>query len=293
MTEREEKLQTISRSHPCFSIHGKADTGRIHLPVCPECNLRCNYCVRSLENKEERPGVSARVLSPREALDILQRAIKICGNLKVAGIAGPGDALVTESAFETFGLVRKEFPDMMLCLSTNGLLLEERADEVVQAGVKTVTVTVNGVKEDIVNQICGGLYYRENYYFGKEGARLLIEKQMAGIRKVSDAGIIVKINVVLIPGINDGHIAEIAETVKEAGADLINIMPLIPQHKMKNYRAPDCGELENARKRAENSIRVFRHCAHCRADAVGTPGISEYRGEIYETKYDGSNFSHG
>jgi hypothetical protein len=47
--------------HPCFSGGG----GRIcvHLPVAPACNVQCNYCVR----KYDSPGVTAKVLSPREA----------------------------------------------------------------------------------------------------------------------------------------------------------------------------------------------------------------------------------
>lgn len=293
MNEREEKLKTLSRSHPCFSFQGKPDAARIHLPVCPECNLRCNYCVRSLESGEERPGVSAKVLTPAEAFHVFRKAVKICVNLKVAGIAGPGDALVTDNAFETFRLIKEEFPDIIFCLSTNGLLLEEKADRLVQAGVKAVTVTVNGVKEDIVSQIYGGLYYRGRHYSGTEGAGLLIEKQKAGIKKISASGVIVKTNIVLIPGINDGHIGEIAKTVKGLGADLVNIMPLIPQYKLKNKQAPGCKELDSARKETERFIKVFRHCAHCRADAAGIPGVSEYRGEIYGSVQDDSNFSHG
>lgn len=293
MNKREEKLKNLSRIHPCFSLHGKPDTGRMHLPVCPECNLKCNYCIRSQESREERPGVSVEVLTPAEALSVCRKAAEICGNLKVAGIAGPGDALVTDNAFKTFRLIKEEFPEMIFCLSTNGLLLEEKAYRLVQADVKAVTVTVNGIKEDIVSQICGGLYYRGHYYSGKEGAGLLIEKQKAGIKKVSEYGIIVKVNIVLIPGINDRHIGEVAKEVKGLGADLVNIMPLIPQHKLKDNRAPDCKELDNARREAEKSIKVFRHCAQCRADAIGTPGVSEYREKLYGTAQARSNFSHG
>lgn len=44
---------------------------------------------------------------------------------------------------------------------------------------------------------------------------------------------IVKVNSVLIPGLNDEHIVDIAKEVKKRGASLMNILPLIPLAKLK------------------------------------------------------------
>ncbi len=65
--------------------------------------------------------------------------------MKVVGIAGPGDPLANPKTFETFELVKKEFPEMHLCLSTNGLLLTEHLDRLVNLGVHSVTVTINAL----------------------------------------------------------------------------------------------------------------------------------------------------
>ena len=95
---------------------------------------------------------------------------------------------------------------------------------------------------------------------------------MEGIRKVSELGIVVKVNIVLIPGLNDDHIVEIAKTVKECGADLVNVLPLIPLNKMADYPRPGCMEIEKARSEVEEYLPVFRACTQCRADAYGIPG---------------------
>jgi len=53
------------------------------------------------------------------------------------------------------------------------------------------------------------------------GARLLVERQLAGIRAAASAGLLVKVNMVLVPGVNDGEVAATAQAVKEAGARML------------------------------------------------------------------------
>lgn len=104
----------------------------------------------------------------------------------------------------------------------------------------------------------------------------------------------IKINTVLVPDINDFHIEQIAKTVKEAGASIYNIIPLIPQAELSNYRAPVCAEIDAAREAAGKYIDVFRHCQHCRADAVGIPGKKDYGEQIYQRRIGAAEtFSHG
>lgn len=94
--------------------------------------------------------------------------------------------------------------------------------------------------------------------------------------------------------INGDHIETIAKTVSEAGASIYNIIPLIPQADLKDRRAPVCAEIDAARSKAGKYIDVFRHCKHCRADAVGVPGKSEYGDQIYQKRLEvKETFSHG
>ena len=243
---------------------------------------------------EQRPGVTSKVISPDEANDFIGKAIELVPSIKVAGIAGPGDTLATDYALQTFEKIGEAHPELLKCMSTNGLLLNERAQEVIDAGVDTLTVTVNAVDPEIEAKLNDYIIYHGEKIEGVEAAKILIENQLKGIKKVADAGVTIKINTVLVPGINDHHISKIARTVKEAGAIIYNIIPLIPQHKLSYVERPTCEQLEKAREDAEKYIRVFRHCAHCRADAVGVPGISEYSRLVYQNRLNVKNtFSHG
>ena len=285
--------QDLQNSHPCFGGQ-KHNAGRIHLPVSPGCNIACRFCDRSINDVEERPGVTSKVITPDESIDVLKKALELCPEIKVAGIAGPGDTLATDYALETFRKVKTAFPDLIKCMSTNGLLLYEKAEEVISAGVDSLTVTVNAVDPEIEAKLNKYIIYHGTRYDGVEGARILIANQLKGIRKCAEAGMTIKVNTVLVPEINGAHIEEIAKTVKEAGARIYNIIPLIPQYEMADQKAPVCAQIEEARMRAGKYIDVFRHCQHCRADAVGVPGKSEYGDQIYQRKLGTKEtFSHG
>jgi nitrogen fixation protein NifB len=234
------------------------------------------------------------VITPSEALEVLDKALKLCPDITVAGIAGPGDTLATDYALETFRLIKVKFPQLIKCMSTNGLLLYERASEIIDVGIDSLTVTVNAVNPDIEAKLNKFIVYHGKRYDGIEGAKILIDNQLKGIRKIADAGITIKVNSVLVPGINDEHIEEIAKTVKEAGASIYNIIPLIPQYELKDNPAPVCAQIDAARTKAGKYIDVFRHCQHCRADAVGVPGKSEFGDQIYQRRINiKETFSHG
>ncbi len=293
-----KSFSEIKQVHPCFG-QGKAATGRIHLPVCPGCNIACRFCERSLNTTENRPGVTSRILKPSETLPLIKKALEISSDIKVVGIAGPGDTLASDNALKTFSLVGKEFPQLVKCMSTNGLLLNERAQEIIDAGVDSLTVTVNAVDPEIEAQLNDYIIYHGQKIQGVKAAEILIANQLAGIRKIAAVGITVKVNTVLVPRINGNHIAQIAKTVAEAGALKYNIIPLIPTAKLADEPAPTCQEIHAARAQAAQYIELFLHCNHCRADAIGVPGKTELAGNLYAQlglaagRNAGENFSHG
>jgi len=286
----------LEENHPCFGRHN-AQTGRVHLPVCPGCNIACRFCERSLNQTENRPGVTSKVLKPEEAVPLLKRALELSPEIRVAGIAGPGDSLASDNALKTFALVKKEFPGLIKCMSTNGLLLSERAQEIIDAGIDSLTVTVNAVDPKIEAELNDYIIWHGKKIEGEEGAKILIKNQLEGIKKIADAGITVKVNTVLVPKINGSHIADIARAVAEAGAELYNIIPLIPCAKLAGQAAPTCLELDDARRAAAPYIELFLHCNHCRADAIGVPGKTELSRQVYAIFKRAANvrenFSHG
>lgn len=106
----------------------------------------------------QRPGTAQQLLTPEQAAEKVEQALKLCPQLTVIGVAGPGDTLASPHALETFRLLQKRYPHLIFCLSTNGLLLWEKAAALAEAGVKSVTVTMNAVDEAIA-RICSSVLY--------------------------------------------------------------------------------------------------------------------------------------
>lgn len=263
--------------HPCFGgDHSKA--GRIHLPVAPGCNIKCGFCERKFDcANESRPGVTSKVLTPEQAVrrvDLVSRHMDKKGGakLKVVGIAGPGDPLANPWTFETFRLVREAFPEMTLCLSTNGLRLPEKMDQILQSDIHSLTVTINALTPETGAKVYEWINFAGTKIRGREAAEILLMEQLKGVEMAVRAGLMVKINHVYIPGVNDHETLDLAVKVRNLGADMMNIMPVIPVGIFKDVVPPSDMTMEMVRNQAELILSQARHCKQCRADAAGVVG---------------------
>ncbi|MHB8124155.1 MAG: radical SAM protein [Desulfitobacteriaceae bacterium] len=262
----------LNLGHPCFSTLGHGKTGRIHLAVAPGCNISCNYCVRKFDcANESRPGVTSRVQTPEEALQTVRqaKASDIGSKLTVVGIAGPGEPLANKATFETLRGVKRNFPEMILCLSTNGLLLPEKLEELVEIGVSHVTITINTLDEQVGARIYSYVRWEGNTLVGPEAARVLIKNQLTGLEMASKAGMTLKVNTVLIPGVNDKLLNSLGLEIKNRGANIHNIMPIIPQGKLAHIIAPTKELITSLRRSIGEILPQMQHCQQCRADAIG------------------------
>jgi len=280
-----EQLRKINE-HPCYSDKACHSFGRCHLPVAPKCNIQCNYCIRDFDCvNESRPGVTSRVLPPEEALDLVRKVMQEHPYVKVIGVAGPGEPLANPETFETLRLVHEEFPQLIMCLSTNGLMLPESIEELAKYDVGNVTVTLNAVDPAIGEKIYSWVEYNGKKYHGREAAELLLSQQLKGIEMAVAKKMFVKINTVYIPGINDEHIPEIAKKAGEMGAFTFNVIPLIPQYKFASITPPTPTEKREMQDRCAQYIKQMRHCARCRADAIGKLG-QDVQSCIYQQMKD-------
>jgi nitrogen fixation protein NifB len=266
-------LQEKTGRHPCYSADAQHKYARLHLPVAPRCNIQCNYCNRKFDCvNESRPGVTSEVLTPELAKDKFIWVKEKIDNLSVVGIAGPGDALADwPLTRETFEAIKAADPGVTFCLSTNGLLLPDYAPDLVALGIRHVTVTVNTLDPAIGAKIYKFVTYRGQTYVGAASAKLLLANQLAGIEYLVQHGVLVKINIVMIKGINDSHIPAVVKKVKELGVFVTNIMPLIPAPGSAFEQRPQTSmkELQALRDICQLDIRQMRHCQQCRADAIG------------------------
>lgn len=282
--DEKSAVQKKTENHPCFTA-GACNNARMHLPIAPKCNISCNYCNRKYDCvNESRPGVTSEVLSPEEAAEKFMQVKAKLPNLRVIGIAGPGDALANfDQVKKSIELITKLDPDITVCLSTNGLMLPFYANDIINLGVRHVTITINAIDPDIGAKIYGSVNYLGKTLKGREAAEILLKNQLAGLSILASYGVVCKVNIVMVKGINDQHIPEVVKKVKELGAYMTNIMPLIPTKdtKFENMPQPDNKELNDLRNKCGIDLKQMYHCRQCRADAIGLLGddrSEEFRG---------------
>jgi nitrogen fixation protein NifB len=270
----------LARNHPCYSEEAHHHFARLHLPVAPACNLQCHYCNRKYDCAgESRPGVTSARLTPAAAVERVRAVAAEIPELAVVGIAGPGDPLANPAAtFATLEGVRRAAPDLTLCLSTNGLALPDHVDRILGLGVQHVTVTVNMTDPDVGERIYPWVLWNGRKVRGAEASRILSERQLLGIARLAERGVLVKVNSVVIPGVNDDHLPTVVRRVRALGAFTVNLLPLIsaPEHGthygLTGQREPTAAELERLQAACAVDAHLMRHCRQCRADAVGRIG---------------------
>ncbi|MBI5920778.1 MAG: nitrogenase cofactor biosynthesis protein NifB [Betaproteobacteria bacterium] len=268
------------KDHPCYSEEAHHHFARMHVAVAPACNIQCHYCNRKYDcSNESRPGVVSERLTPEQAAHKVLAVAARIPQLSVVGIAGPGDALANaEKTFRTCQLIQQAAPDIKLCLSTNGLALPDHVAAIKNLNIDHVTITINMIDSDVGERIYPWIFYRNKRWTGPDAARILSERQLEGLEALTAAGVLVKVNSVMIPGVNDQHLKEVNLAVKARGAFLHNIMPLIsdPAHGthfgLIGQRGPTPAELKTLHDACAGNMNLMRHCRQCRADAVGLLG---------------------
>jgi len=259
--------------HPCFNAKVKGQFGRVHLPVAPKCNILCNYCNRKFDCvNESRPGVTSSVLAPAQAIAYLERVLEAEPRITVAGIAGPGDPFANpKETMETLRLIRQRFPELLLCLASNGLGVAPYLDELAELQVSHVTITVNTVEPEIGAKIYSWVRDGKVIYRGLKAAEVLLARQLEAIRGLKARGIVVKINTIVVPGVNDQQVEAVARKMAELGVDLLNCMPVYPNADTPfgDLPEPEPAKMAAIQAAAAEFLPQMRHCTRCRADAVG------------------------
>jgi nitrogen fixation protein NifB len=287
MGSMSDQIRAKVQDHPCYSEEAHHYFARMHVAVAPACNIQCHYCNRKYDcANESRPGVVSELLTPDQAVKKTLAVAATIPQMTVLGIAGPGDPLANPArTFETFRQLAAKAPDIKLCVSTNGLALPDHVEELSRHNIDHVTITINCVDPDVGAKIYPWIFWQNRRIHGREAAAILIERQQQGLEMLVAKGILVKVNSVLIPGVNDEHLKEVSKIVKAKGAFLHNVMPLIAEaehgtfYGIMGQRSPNPAELKNLQDACEGDMNMMRHCRQCRADAVGLLG--EDRGDEF------------
>ena len=273
MISRIQKIISRSKeiSHPCYSDKSSS-LAKIHLPVAKECNIKCNYCERKVgEGDEVCPGHTTDIISPKEALIRVSSFIEEWGSDVVVGIAGPGDPAANQETIETLSLIRSSYKEVKLCLCSNGLELPEMLPRLKDLGVKHISLTINSLDPSTAAKIYSYITYNGEKSSSIEAYKYFISQQIKSIKDALELGFYVKVNSVVIPGINEDEIVSTSEKLSNLGVTVHNLTPLIPKGKFSNLERVSSKKLKEIQDRCSKFNTVFSKCQQCRADCKTTP----------------------
>jgi len=161
----------------------------------------------------------ARAVPPAGAVNWLSENIRKGRAVSAVDLNGPGDPMCEISpTLETLGLIRQQYPDIQLSLSTLGLH-NERVDDLVAAGITEVNILVNAVEQQTAEKIYAWVRPASKTIPLSEAAALLLREQAQAVRAFKAAGCRVVIQTTVYPGFNDDHLEAIARAMAALGAD--------------------------------------------------------------------------
>lgn len=167
----------------------------LRISVTDRCNLRCIYCMPSegIETFEH-----SEILTYEEILRVVEASLKL--GIRKVRITG-GEPLVRREILNLIREIRQMKGVSDLTLTTNGVLLEDFAEDLWRVGIRRINISLDTLKRDRFFDIC---------------RRDFLAKVLRGIEKAEKVGFNpIKINCVAIKGVNDDEIVDFAKLTED------------------------------------------------------------------------------
>lgn len=171
----------------------------LRVSVTERCNFRCRYCMA------EKPFSwvpKENLLSYEELFSFIK--IGIDNGIQKIRLTG-GEPTTRENLDELIGMIHTYAPNVDIGLTTNGFLLPAQAEKLKCAGLRRVNISLDSLNRETLNYIT---------------QKDVLEQILTGIDAASDAGLSIKLNSVILRGINDHEIVPLFEYAKEIGAQI-------------------------------------------------------------------------
>jgi cyclic pyranopterin phosphate synthase len=181
----------------------------LRVSLTDRCNLRCEYCMpeSGIDNKMKHSDM----LSIEEMYRLIQEFVSL--GIKKIRFTG-GEPLVRQGAIHLIKRVNELEKVEEVTITTNGVLLEDYAESLMDAGVKRINISLDTLNPEKYEEITRG---------GD------IKKVLRGIEKAQSIEISpIKINTVLIGGFNDDEIEDLVNLTLYENIDVrfIELMPV-------------------------------------------------------------------
>jgi cyclic pyranopterin phosphate synthase len=185
----------------------------LRVSLTDRCNLRCSYCM-----PEEGLDWLAKpeLLTDDEVVRLVSVAVRLLGvhEIRFTG----GEPLLRRGLVGIVARTAELLPRPQVSLTTNGIGLARQAQALKDAGLDRVNVSLDTIRPDTFQQLA---------------RRDRVKDVLAGLEAAQEAGLTpVKVNAVLMRGVNDKQAPELLEFCLDHGYELrfIEQMPLDAQH---------------------------------------------------------------
>ena len=179
----------------------------LRVSVTDNCNLRCVYCMKEKENNFLK---NDEKLTDDEIYKIVKESAKL--GIKKIRITG-GEPLVRAGIVNLIGRINNIPGIEEIYLTTNGILLADKLEELKLNGLKGVNISLDSLKEERFSKLTR---------LGK------LENVLVAIDKAIELGIKVKLNTVIVNDVNKDEIIDFVNLTKEKPIDIrfIELMPI-------------------------------------------------------------------
>ncbi|MBW4885681.1 MAG: GTP 3',8-cyclase MoaA [Bacillus sp. (in: Bacteria)] len=174
----------------------------LRISVTDRCNLRCTYCMPAEIFGQDYPFLPKGELLSFEELERLAKLFVHQFGVEKIRLTG-GEPLMRKDMPELVGKLAEIKGIRDIAMTTNGVLLPVYADKLKKAGLKRVTVSLDSLDDERFKAI--------------NGRGVSVSKVLAGIEAAKEAGLGVKINMVVQKGVNEKDILPMARYFKEKG----------------------------------------------------------------------------
>lgn len=180
----------------------------LRISVTDRCNFRCQYCMPA-EGIESLPH--SDILTFEEIIKVCRSMVKLgISKIKLTG----GEPLVRKNFIELVREIKSIEGIEEITLTTNGFLLEEQLDELIEAGITHVNISLDTLKPERFKEIAR-----------VDG----LDKVLSAIHKAANSSLKnVKINTLIANGLNEDEIVSLAALAKEYPLNVrfIELMPI-------------------------------------------------------------------
>ena len=181
----------------------------LRISVTDRCNFRCVYCMPAAG----LPWLARdQVLSFEEIVRVTRILVEQCG-VRTIRLTG-GEPLVRKGIEELTGMIAALDASLDIAMTTNGILLEEKAVALKQAGLRRLNVSLDTLHADRFKDLA---------------RRDALDRVLRGLTAARAAGFSpIKLNMVVMRGQNDDEILDFARLARSDGYEVrfIEFMPL-------------------------------------------------------------------